>query len=144
MRADYSIRLITGHMIATKSTLLCRNGFSAQWMLTLVSRVRRARGLLRARRWTRCESRHERQANRLSLIRQKPPQTCIGSSAQFMSKRLKTIPKFASEAAAKGSPPEKLSFVAGRIERQPSRSVGEALRGEDVAKNATFSLRSVN
>jgi len=40
--------------------------------------------------------------------------------------------------------PEKLSFVAGRIERQPLRPVGEALRGENVAKNATFSLRSVH
>jgi hypothetical protein len=30
--------------------------------------------------------------------------------------------------------PEKLSFVAGRIERQPLRSAGEALRGENVAK----------
>ena len=40
--------------------------------------------------------------------------------------------------------PEKLSLVAGRIERQPSRSVGEALRGENVAKNATLALRSVH
>jgi len=39
--------------------------------------------------------------------------------------------------------PEKLSFVAGRIERQPSRSVGEALRGENVAENATLALRSM-
>ena len=40
--------------------------------------------------------------------------------------------------------PEKLSFVAGRIERQASRLVDGALRGANVAKNATFSLRSVN
>ena len=40
--------------------------------------------------------------------------------------------------------PEKLSSVAGRIERQPSRSVGEVLRGENVAKNATLALRSVH
>ena len=40
--------------------------------------------------------------------------------------------------------PEKLSFVAGLIERQPSRSVGEGLRGENVAKNATLALRSVH
>ena len=40
--------------------------------------------------------------------------------------------------------PEKLSFVAGRIERQPLRSVGEALRGENVARNATLALRSVH
>jgi hypothetical protein len=40
--------------------------------------------------------------------------------------------------------PEKLSFVAGRIERQPSRSVGETLRGENVAKDATLALRSVH
>jgi hypothetical protein len=39
---------------------------------------------------------------------------------------------------------EKLSFVAGRIERQPLRSVGEALRGENVAKNAALALRSVH
>jgi integrase len=40
--------------------------------------------------------------------------------------------------------PEKLSSVAGRIERQASRLVGEAPRGANVAKDATFSLRSVN
>jgi integrase len=40
--------------------------------------------------------------------------------------------------------PEKLSFVAGRIERQALTIAGEAPRGKDVAKNATFSLRSVN
>jgi len=40
--------------------------------------------------------------------------------------------------------PEKLSSVAGRIERQSSRLVGESSRTENVAKNATFSLRSVN
>jgi integrase len=40
--------------------------------------------------------------------------------------------------------PEKLSFVAGRIERQPLRSVEEALRGENVAKSGTFALRSVH
>jgi hypothetical protein len=40
--------------------------------------------------------------------------------------------------------PEKLSFVAGRIERQPSRSAGDALRGENVAKNTTLALRSVH
>jgi hypothetical protein len=40
--------------------------------------------------------------------------------------------------------PEKLSFVAGRIERQASRPIEEAPRVKSVAKNATFSLRSVN
>ena len=40
--------------------------------------------------------------------------------------------------------PEKLSFVAGRIERQPSRPIEEAPFAKNVAKNATFSLRSVN
>jgi integrase len=40
--------------------------------------------------------------------------------------------------------PEKLSSVAGRIERQVSRFVDETRRGENVAKNATFTLRSVH
>jgi integrase len=40
--------------------------------------------------------------------------------------------------------PEKLSFVAGRIERQASRPIEEAPRVKNVAKNATFSLRSVH
>ena len=40
--------------------------------------------------------------------------------------------------------PEKLSFVAGRIERQPSRPIEEAAHVKNVAKNATFSLRSVH
>ena len=40
--------------------------------------------------------------------------------------------------------PEKLSFVAGRIERQTSRHIEEASQLENVAKNATFSLRSVH
>ena len=40
--------------------------------------------------------------------------------------------------------PEKLSFVAGRIERQASRFVEGAQPGANVAKNATFSLRAVN
>jgi hypothetical protein len=40
--------------------------------------------------------------------------------------------------------PEKLSFVAGRIERQASRLIEQASIVKDVAKNATFSLRSVN
>ena len=40
--------------------------------------------------------------------------------------------------------PEKLSFVAGRIERQASRPVDEAPFVKNVAKNATFSLRSVH
>ena len=40
--------------------------------------------------------------------------------------------------------PEKLSFVAGRIERQPSKLVDQTLRGEGVAKNATLALRSVH
>ena len=40
--------------------------------------------------------------------------------------------------------PEKLSFVAGRIERQALTMAGDAPRGKNVAKNATFSLRSVN
>jgi hypothetical protein len=38
---------------------------------------------------------------------------------------------------------EKLSFVAGRIERQASRPIEEAPHAKVVAKNATFSLRSV-
>jgi hypothetical protein len=41
-------------------------------------------------------------------------------------------------------PPEKLSFVAGRIERQALVLVDEASQSANVAKNATFSLRSVN
>jgi hypothetical protein len=40
--------------------------------------------------------------------------------------------------------PEKLSSVAGRIERQASRLIEQAPRGANVAKNATFSLRSLN
>jgi hypothetical protein len=40
--------------------------------------------------------------------------------------------------------PEKLSFVAGRIERKASRLIEEAPRVKNVAKNATFSLRSVH
>jgi hypothetical protein len=40
--------------------------------------------------------------------------------------------------------PEKLSFVAARIERQASRPVEEAPHLENVAKNATFALRSVH
>jgi integrase len=40
--------------------------------------------------------------------------------------------------------PEKLISVAGRIERQPLRSVGEVLRGENVAKKTTFALRSMH
>ena len=40
--------------------------------------------------------------------------------------------------------PEKLSSVAGRIERQASKLIEQAPLGKDVAKNATFSLRSVN
>jgi hypothetical protein len=40
--------------------------------------------------------------------------------------------------------PEKLSFVAGRIERQASKHIEEAPFVKNVAKNATFSLRSVN
>jgi hypothetical protein len=40
--------------------------------------------------------------------------------------------------------PEKLSLVAGRNERQVVRLVEEAPRSANVAKNATFSLRSVN
>ena len=40
--------------------------------------------------------------------------------------------------------PEKLSFVAGRIERQPLRFIGEALRGENVAKNATLGATVVH
>jgi len=39
--------------------------------------------------------------------------------------------------------PEKLSSVAGRIER-PATRLAEAPQGVNVAKNATFSLRSVN
>jgi integrase len=38
--------------------------------------------------------------------------------------------------------PEKLSFVAGRIERQASKPIEEAPFVKNVAKNATFSLRS--
>ena len=40
--------------------------------------------------------------------------------------------------------PEKLSSVAGRIERQASRLVEQAPRGLNVANNAPFFLRSVN
>ena len=40
--------------------------------------------------------------------------------------------------------PEKLSFVAGRIEQQASRPIEEAPRVKNVTKNATFSLRSVH
>ena len=40
--------------------------------------------------------------------------------------------------------PEKFSFVAGRIERQASKLIGEAPRVKNVAKDATFSLRSVH
>jgi hypothetical protein len=40
--------------------------------------------------------------------------------------------------------PENLSFVAGRIERQSSRPIEEAPCVKNVAKNATFSLRSVH
>jgi hypothetical protein len=40
--------------------------------------------------------------------------------------------------------PEKLISVAGRIERQASKLIGEAPRGENVAKNATLALRSVH
>jgi integrase len=40
--------------------------------------------------------------------------------------------------------PEKLGFVAGRIERQALTIAGDATRGRNVAKNATFSLRSVH
>jgi hypothetical protein len=41
--------------------------------------------------------------------------------------------------------PEKLSSVAGRIERQlEGTSLKVVLRGKNVAENATFSLRSVN
>jgi len=40
--------------------------------------------------------------------------------------------------------PEKLISVAGRIERQAPRPIEEASRGENVAKNATFTLRSVH
>src|SRR5665213_2564640 len=36
--------------------------------------------------------------------------------------------------------PEKLSFVAGRIERQASKPIEEAPFVKNVAKNATFSL----
>jgi integrase len=41
--------------------------------------------------------------------------------------------------------PEKLKFVASRIERQPEGvSLKVAPRGKNVAENATFSLRLVN
>jgi len=40
--------------------------------------------------------------------------------------------------------PEKLSSVAGRIERQPAPEIDAAQLGANVAKNATSSLRSVN
>jgi hypothetical protein len=40
--------------------------------------------------------------------------------------------------------PEKLSSVAGRIERQPLRVVQAPPPGANVANSATFSLRSVN
>ena len=40
--------------------------------------------------------------------------------------------------------PEKLSSVAGRIERQASKVVQALQMGANVAATATFSLRSVN
>ena len=40
--------------------------------------------------------------------------------------------------------PEKLSSVAGRIERQAFRLLDETPQGVNVAKNATFSLRALN
>jgi integrase len=40
--------------------------------------------------------------------------------------------------------PEKLSFVAGRIERQASKLLEEGPHVKNMAKNATFSLRSVH
>jgi hypothetical protein len=40
--------------------------------------------------------------------------------------------------------PEKLSFVAGRIERQAPTIAGNATLGENVAKNATLALRSLH
>jgi integrase len=40
--------------------------------------------------------------------------------------------------------PEKLISVAGSIERQASRLIEEAPHVKNVAKNATFSLRSVH
>jgi integrase len=40
--------------------------------------------------------------------------------------------------------PEKLIFVAGRIERQASKPVDVTLRGENVAKNATLALRALH
>jgi len=40
--------------------------------------------------------------------------------------------------------PEKPISVAGRIERQASRLIEEAQHVKNVAKNATFSLRSVH
>jgi hypothetical protein len=40
--------------------------------------------------------------------------------------------------------PEKLSSVAGRIERQALGLVDEARRSANVANNAAFSLRSVH
>jgi integrase len=40
--------------------------------------------------------------------------------------------------------PEKLSFAAGRIERQASKLVEQAPRSAKAARNATFSPRSTN
>ena len=40
--------------------------------------------------------------------------------------------------------PEKLSSVAGRIERQAFRLLDVTPQGVNVAKNATFSLRALN
>jgi len=40
--------------------------------------------------------------------------------------------------------PEKLSSVAGRIERQPARALTVTPPAENVAANATFSLRSLH
>jgi hypothetical protein len=40
--------------------------------------------------------------------------------------------------------PEKLSSVAGGIERQAFTIARDALRGENVAKNATLALRSMH
>jgi len=40
--------------------------------------------------------------------------------------------------------PEKLSTVAGRIERRPTQAITVTPPAENVASNATFSLRSVH
>jgi hypothetical protein len=76
--------------------------------------------------------------NEVPLCTCQEAQVCLRSWKRKSWKSYEMVLRYAHLA------PEKLSFVAGRIERQPLRSVGEALRGENVAKNTTLALRSVH